>query len=287
MVWSVPELRDMPFDSTERLQRLHPDALNVHLLVTVRNEELLRASTLVFDSIRTGFPTAKIRVTLNNMSLKHETDVNLSLLNVASEGSAVLSLTSAVSHHEWILNLLATENDPFWICDTDIVFWDNFECFDFSGCAMAGRYVPQFKCDFAKAITRPRLHTCLLYLDPMLIKQKVKEYGERFPEAYCLPRPTLQDLVFPRYVPQRFGALDKTAFYDTCAGLFHAIGGRVFADEHNFQFDHLNFGTLSDVVATHYPGCEIRESHFAAFQSPSILKGQWQRDAEFYRNRAC
>jgi hypothetical protein len=94
----------------------------VHILATCRNPELLPATLLVFKSIRVGFPTAEIHVVYNNLSLEHEGILNGENRNYHAE--TILPLTSTIIHHEWITLLLEHETEPFFICDTDMVFWN-------------------------------------------------------------------------------------------------------------------------------------------------------------------
>jgi hypothetical protein len=255
--------------------------VKVHLLVTVRNPDLIGAATMVWNTIRIGFPTADIHATFNDVSIHHRSVLHDYLQSAGAE--RVSSNCFPLDHHHWILSLIEKETEPFWICDTDICFWQNFERFEFKGAALAGRYTPQFYCSFANARTCPRLHTCLLRIDPSEVKVLVKLYGEQFPDTYCTPRPTLADLIFPRYTPYRFGAIQKKYFSDTCSLLYAAIGGQMFTNEQNSAFDHLNFGTLCDVVAPRLGG-SVREMHAAVLDQPHLLKGQWKRDQEFYRN---
>lgn len=284
----VPEFRAMPFYSTKRGERFCIGSVTVHILATCRKAELLPATLMVFQSLRVGFPTAKVMVQINafprdfvpysEMLIRKSVEVELEKMG----GKWETVPANATTHHEWICSLIEKEKEPFFICDTDICLWSNFECFDFTGAALAGRYVPQFYCNFTKAITRPRLHGCLLYIDPVKVKSKAEEYGNQFPDCYATPRPTLQDLVFPRYVP--CGPMGKVSFYDTCSVLYCAIGGQKFTDEQNLVFDHLQSGTLSDLVAPTYPSGNMREWHAAVLDQPHLIKGQWERDKAFYKS---
>lgn len=257
----------------------------VHILCTVRNPQLLPATLMVFDSLRVGFPKAVVTAHLNCWEQSRIWEKVMGHCNNAKVDHTRIWPT--VKHHEWILALIEHEASPFWICDTDIVFFDQIFNIPFDGCALAGRYIPQFYCQFAKAITRPRLHGSLLYLDPAKIKAALDERWKDIPACYALPKPTLQELVFPRYVPHAVGSLDKKAFYDTCAGLFHAIGGQRFTDAQNDSFGHLGSSTLVDVVSEHYSRGNLREWHASVLDQPHLLKGQWQRDQEFYRQCYC
>lgn len=251
------------------------------ILATCRKPELLRATALIFDTIRVGFPTADIRVQWNGVGpLEALEATNRAATSVA----AYFATWPETTHHEWVARLIREEQEPFFCCDTDMVFFSNFERFDFTDVILAGQRSPQFRCKFAAAITKPRLHTCLLRIDPEKVREAVKKFGEQFPDVYCLPRPTLEDLVFPRYIPQ---LSDRPHFYDTTSLLYQAVGGHCFSDEQMDAFSHLGSATLSDVVASHYPEYRMRETHFAIFENPQLAKGSWKLQDEFYAKHAC
>lgn len=244
----------------------------------------------MFKSIRVGFPSSEITVWWNG-PLDNSCVERKAVYHAVADGLESPRSTNGphwwdfpTTHHEWVLHLIEKETKPFWICDSDIVMFGQIFNIPFDGCALAGRYIPQFYCQFSKAITRPRLHGSLLYLDPAKIKAALDERWKDIPDCYALPTPTLQELVFPRYVPHAVGSLDKTAFYDTCAGLFHAIGGQRFTDAQNDNFGHLGSATLVDVVSEHYSRGNLREWHASVLDQPHLLKGQWKRDQEFYRS---
>lgn len=266
--------------------------MTVHVLCTVRKEELLPAATMVFPTLRTGFPTAEITVWWNG-PLDNNSKERTAVYHAVAE--ALLHPRSIggphwwdfpTTHHAWIAHLIARESEPFWICDTDVCFWDDFEQFDFSSVSLAGRYTPQFRCRFVNGITLPRLHTCLLRIDPVKVKSSIAEYVKQFPDIYCSPKPTLTDLVFPRYTPHRLNSTRRTFFNDTCSLLYAAIGGQSFTEEQNKCFGHLQFGTLGDRVAEAYPGANILQSQFAAFEDTELLRDRWKSDQAWYAANA-
>lgn len=267
--------------------------MNVFILATCRSEDLLPATTLVFQTLRTGFPTAHVGVFVNHLPNVACEKVLLAAMEKArvddigiEPGETWEQREPTTQHHIWIRDLITRETEPFWLLDTDLAFWSKVEDFDFGMAAMAGRLVPQFHCAFANAVTMARLHTCALFVNPVRLKASIEAYGKQFPSCYCTPRPSLEDLVYPRYVPLRVGSKKQSFFYDTCAGLHHTCGGLPFTDAQNAAFDHLNFGTLSDQVAPSYPDQKFREGHFAIFESIELLRGAWQDQQRFYAERA-
>ena len=67
-------------------------------------------------------------------------------------------------HHKWIEKLVQEQNEPFFILDTDVIFHDNFEQFEFV-VSLAGWLIPEWRDEFSGCITRARLLTSLLYFE--------------------------------------------------------------------------------------------------------------------------
>jgi len=260
-------------------------AIPVHILVTCRKEELLKAATMVFETLRVGFPTAPVKVLINCAPNKASLDAIVEATvkaqvqdcEISSAGDEVIHPVTI--HHEWIQGLLERETEPFFILDTDVCFWDNFEQWDFSKSFMAGKWIPAFEDDFTKCVTQTRLHPSLLYLNPQRIKEEVAKYFVPFPDTPFNPRP---NLIFPAWFPV---VNSKPVFFDTMSLLYQAIGGSMFNTQQIQCYDHLNFATISDIVAPHYPNERFREQHFAIFENPALLRGAWREQDQFYRVR--
>lgn len=255
--------------------------MRVSILATCRKPELLRATTLVFDTIRTGFPTSKIEVDWNGLDSSQEMEITS---EAATKVGASFVPINHTTHHEWLCSILKHEDEASWICDTDIIFWDSMEQWGFGSHSLSGRFSPQFRCQFSNAVTRSRLHTCLLRIDPVKVREEVEAYGKKFPDCYATPRPTIEDLVYPRYMPN-LGQMPY--FSDTCSLLYNAIGGYRFTEDHLNRYDHVGSATLSDLVAPCYPEYRMRETHFAIFENPQLARGSWKIQDEFYAKHAC
>lgn len=260
--------------------------MRVHILTTVRREELLPASTLVFPSLRTGFPTADVTVHLAGWEQNAMWDEVMKACNAAGVNHTTVRNPGENPHYApaWIEELLATETEPLIICDPDIVFWKTIEDWSFGDALMAGRFIPQFRDRFTNCITRPRLHTSLLYLNPARIREEIEKYFAQFPVTPFNPRP---NLLHPMFHPIRIADGVRNYFYDLCALLYHAIGGQSFTHDQLENFDHLGFGSISDLVVPHYPGYDLRMKAFVVFDNPKLLKGQWRVEDQFYADNAA
>lgn len=249
--------------------------MRVHILATCRRPDLLPYTLLVFKTLRTGFPTAAITVYLNSMN-----PMGTHSQTIVGEANKVGAQTMMVDtiHHCWIEGLLNTQEEPFWILDTDVIFFDNIEQFTFTE-AMAGWRIPEFKDEFSGAITRARLHTSLLYLDPKKIEAALLEYCKPLYLSSFTPQ---VNLVYPVVYPFK----GKSYFCDTCSMLYHAIGGEAFNDAQKDAFFHFNFGTISDLVMPRLRNHdEMQVARQTVLNDPKLAKGLWRVQEMYYANR--
>ena len=247
----------------------------VHILATCR-PKTLPAALLVFRTLRTGFPTASVTVWGNDLRVDDERIVKECC---AKSGCEFIGLETEVSHDSWIEQLLHAATEPFWVCDTDMVFFKSVEGFG-SG-LIAGRFEPAFVEPWTKTHKADRLHTSLLWFNTMLLRSAMISWIRKWhPQGF----PFAPDTQFIRqcYVPQ--GAGKPPMFYDTCAGLYQALGGTHFTDEQNAAFEHLHCGVYADKISVALPG--IQEVHTSVFIDGSNAAGLSKAQNEFYRERA-
>jgi hypothetical protein len=268
--------------------------MKLHVLCSCRNPELWTASILVFKTIRTGFPDAKILVTDNGLDSKLFDQLKQVVAPLDIE---ILPGFKPIVHHTWITGLLQTENEPFFICDTDVIFWDRFPVEAFAGHTMAGRLIPKFFDAVTQCITHSRLHTALMYLEPVAVRFGVEKYYKRFPN---LPFNNLRpDLVTGRITPiaaAPAGLAQNGYFYDlfhdTCSMLYVTVGGRAFTDAELDCYDHLNCGTYSDLVGdilkndTKNPLRLQQRRNERLMAYPSTIRGLWREQEAFYAEHA-
>ena len=244
--------------------------MNVKILATCRKLELLPAATLVFKTLRTGFPDAKVTVYINAIPEAVEA------IREAAVGCTVIEVETI--HHKWIESLVALENEPFFICDTDMVFWKKVDQSNLIGSHIVGTLTPRFRDPFSRCVTMERLHTCLLYINPSLVRKRIARWDLMCPNSVFTPK---ANLFYPVVMPNPFG----NTFYDTLALLYSAIGGTFFTADQIASFDHLHCGTWVDLIESSMPG--MNGLHKSVFNDQNAAKGLRSMQNEFYKRNAC
>ena len=255
--------------------------LNVFVLCTCRRLELIRASTLVFDTLRVGYPTAHVTVFLNAL----EPDDRVAEITDACRRAGVeriVDLPEGTIHHEWIERLVAEEDEPLVVLDTDVVFWSSCEDWSFAR-PLAGRLIPEYFDPFANCITRPRLHGSHLWVRPREVRAAVEEYRAQFPSTRFNPG---ANLFYPLYLPAMLNGRRVSYFHDTCCLLYHAIGGDAFAPAQLDAYDHLFCGTISDLVGPRLPSIDLAGLHRKWLAEPRTARGLWREQEQYYRANA-
>lgn len=251
----------------------------VHILATCRAPELLPYTELVLQTLRLGFPTAPVTIWNNGLP-----DYALAALTARAEAlDFTLTLPAPTIHHQWIENLLGQRDEPFILCDTDLIFYENFEPFltQFQGQPLAGYRIPEWHDDFSGCLTRARLHTSLLYVDPVAIKKALLAYHAPLAETVFTPR---VNLIHPLVLPCK----RQACFHDTSSLLYHAVGGLAFTDEMKDTFFHAHFGTIPDVVLPRLPAdtaLAMAQARAMILENPARGHGQWRTQDAYYANR--
>lgn len=248
--------------------------MNVRILATCRRKDLLDYTLLVFQSIRVGFPTARVIVTGNalpDFALGPVTEA------CAASGSEFENGQETI-HHRYIDDLLEMENEPFVLSDTDIIYYSKVEDWKFNT-ALAGYRIPEFDDEFMGAITRSRLHTSLMFVDPVLFRKQWSEYESGFAVT---PFRTIAGPCDPLCTSLN----GRRYFSDTMSVAYHAIGGTDFTAEQKDSYFHVHFGTLEDLVLPKLTnGADVKSSREKVLANPLLGKGEWRAQYEHYTNR--
>ena len=250
----------------------------VHILATVRKPELLKAALLVFRTLRVGFPTQPVFVWGNGL----DADSAAVLANVAAGRGAQFRNIPATSHDAWIEKCVSALNEPFWILDTDVVFFAPMEICKLG--AFAGRYEPAFNEEFTDTIHVARLHTAVMWIDPAGLRCEMRKWMAKIPAPW---RDSAQfALLRQNFVPQATGG---TLFYDTMAGCYQAFGedhGWEFQERDNEAFEHIHCATYADEVVKQAPSLKhLQLVHDRVYANPAEGRGLAKAQAEYYASR--
>lgn len=250
--------------------------MRVHLLATVRRDELIEAALLVFRTIRVGFPTAEIRVWGNGLMPRHASAVGIAVQNV---GGTFENLPITV-HDRWIEHIILHETEPVWICDTDVIFWDKIE--GLLPAPMVGRVEPSYFEEWTWAVSVERLHTCLLYLDPPWLRLEMRKIVDSVPRPFGATAE--HALIRQHFIPRR-GAVPL--LYDTMAGIWQAGIGLRLGGKMNAAFDHLHGATYIDLVAPRLTGGQgLAHCHATVYGNLESARGLYEHQKKWYAARS-
>ena len=255
--------------------------MNIHILVTVNNPNLADLSTLVFKTLRTGFPTADFHVIANNK----EAETLVFKATEGIEGKKVLFNRTGHRHHhaQWIADIVASSNTPTVILDPDVIFWGDVQSALAAlpaGPLLHGRYVPGIWNEWAGCPSVPRLHTSLLYIpDPAALRTALRNAYPRAHEPlgeYCPCDPWSPAVRFDRGSP---------TFWDTAAHAYNMIAEMCRPFDHHILdlYTHVNSPTFHDefIKRMEHPEDYTRVLNLALTE-PDRLRGIWKAEDMYY-----
>ena len=249
----------------------------VHILATVRRPELIEAALLVFRTLRTGFPTAEVTVWGNGLAEEARQAVGAA----AATAGARFANVPGTCHDVWIEELLARATAPFWICDTDMVFFGSLESKALSlkpGTLCAGRHEPEFNDEVTGCVHAERLHTCLMWFNPGPLRAAMRAKMAKV----VMPWRQSAEFAFVRQMFLMLGG--QRWLYDTCTGIFQAGLGTRFSAEQDAAFEHLHCGTYLDEAAKRMKcGAAMAARHAEIYHDPSLAMGLRAQQTRYYQ----
>lgn len=254
------------------------------MLVYVRTPERLPAALMAFKTLRVGFPTADVLVSLNPMTsecreaVRHE---------AARCGCRLYEYPSHIAHDAWLDKMLDLHAQPFWTVDTDVHWFQSVETWftgpEAAATNFAGRYEPVFEEEYTRTTRVERLHPCMAWWNPVRIRDEIRRWRSLHPCDPCIPQ---LDLTLQRYVPMG----RKVWFYDTAAGLYHALGGTRFTAVQDEAFAHLGCGTYIDLIQPHLKDAPhlalAHELVHSGQMDVEILQDLHRRERAYHARRA-
>lgn len=246
----------------------------VYVLTYCHNPSQLYGTTLVFESLRVGFPAATLCI-IDNASIP---EVRGAIKDRALAcGATHHQLDKPWRHAEFIQQGLkvATHRSVVFV-DPDVCFWEPIEHWEFDS-LLAGRLIPTHFDMTTRCIAQARLHTSLLWCSnaPLLLHEIARLKSE-FPEAEF-------------FKPQMFPSNGLWRRFDTCGALYHALIDRahVFTPRELDSYDHLFCGThLDNVLMLMDQSLRdvVRSTHDQARTDYRGLRGIWRWQEEYFRS---
>jgi hypothetical protein len=236
----------------------------VYILTWCRCQESLWANRLVFKTIRTGFPDAKIIVHDNASPYPWRGQI---AQDVRGVGGEFYQIDHEVAHWDFIRNVI--ETTPFediTFCDPDVVFWDKIEM---PTHMVSGRLLPEWYDRFSATWTWPRLHTSLLQvhgvraLRSLLTRLEVSGWAQ-----------------FNALRPFRYVHNGRWETFDTCSQLYHYLRDfepdqvHAFTPKELDRYDHVFGGTWAQVFRR--APRQLIEQHEAVRADINSARGLWR-----------
>jgi len=212
--------------------------MNVFTLLFSRSTKDNPGNFVFFKTLKKGFKNVK----LNVFSNANDFEFDLIAEKYTKQYNGIFTkLKTEIEHSDFILFLINTETEPFYVIDPDTIWFDQMPKI-FSK-PLAGRYIPRFYDKHTDTNTYDRLHTSCLYINPKLLKEQLSNIY--FANNINLISPFIYYLNSKRY---RF---------DTAAQLFHFLNPinavEIFNEEINKKFCHLFCGSSLEEVSKSYP----------------------------------
>jgi hypothetical protein len=211
----------------------------VFILTFCRRVDLFYGTSLIFKTLRTGFPNSRV-IVVDNASVPSARRKITELAR--KEGCEHYQIEEAdVEHPDFLETALSAfaasghGKGSLVFLDPDICFWENCEDFRFDT-LMAGRLCRSYVCEATETVGMPRLHTSFLWI----------QNGMRLWQAICDIRRRHYDFSpFGTWTGKIAGRWHR---YDTGCSLYAALGERMdaFEEKHLRRFDHIFGGSHID-----------------------------------------
>lgn len=248
----------------------------VYILTHCRRSDLLYGTTLIFKTVRVGFPTARV-IVVDNDSLAAVRPTIRDQAQAAGCEYRQLSGPARLTHHGFIARTVQQHREGTVVfLDPDIVFWANCESWRFEG-LIAGRALPRFDDAFTGCATHARLHTSFLWIEDIArLRHAIDLLQRRYFE-------------FDPFTPYMFRQGERWWRFDTGASLHAALGKAVtgFGPAELDCYDHLFCGCHLDLVAGTLEETarrQLEESHAIARGDYRGLKGLWRVQSKYFES---
>jgi hypothetical protein len=260
----------------------------VFVITYCQTEDDLWGNLLVFDSIRTGFPTSKIVVVDNGSKERFRLVIGGTAMMVGAEMVEVGRPGKPKPHDEAIqaCSLIAKGkvwvsplDQPWVLVDPDTIFYEEVERWEFnSESVLAGAWIPGFEDEASGCWTYARLHTSFLWV---LRPKKLEETITALREQRWDWEPWR-----PVMVRTPGGRWDR---WDTGSQLLPMVPFEQFDDERLDAYSHVIGGTDSKFLYDRLgeDGKRLQAVHELARTQPDSLRGLWREQLAYFQQRGA
>ena len=253
----------------------------VYVVTYCRDMANLYGSTLIFKSLRVGFPNARVRV-LDNSSLP-EAAAHIRELGRDQDCEFVEIESRTLRVHDLGRQLMLdpAQDGSVIFLHPDVCFWESCEEWEFDA-LVAGKFVPMHRDERTGGIMLPLLDPSFWWIPD------IRAFRERF--VYEFHRRGDHDLLglFSAYLFNVDGRWYKA---DPGSSLYAAFADRAhcFGASELDAYDHLSGGTDLETIISTIPDAHqsaVRESHELAKRDYHGLRGLWRKQAQYFAARA-
>lgn len=236
----------------------------VTILTYCAHPALAYGTMLVFKTLRTGFPTARIEIYDNGSHPEVREQIMMACAEVDADFTA-MEPRHWVEHYRWLLLEREHDGSPLVVLDPDVALWENVEGWDFGDALMAGRLMREAQ--EGPITSHPRLHPSMLWIPDVQRLRARLDPGD--------------------IAPQLMAEGGRVHFWDTLAVAYqrNAAECAAFEAEHLDCYDHLFFGAhlpLIDALAGESLDA-IRAGHRAvAAGDLAAFRGAWRAQEEAF-----
>ena len=249
--------------------------IDVYVLTYCRDEKCARVATIVFETLRVGFPSARVHVVDNASLIEHQAHIR----SLAERADASFEpMEREIPHHVFLSRVVDTHPQGCVVfLDPDICFWRKVESWTFAG-LMAGRALPCFACEYTGCITHQRLHTSFLWISDV---DRLRSTISRLRRTY---------IDFDPFRPLMFRRGGEWHRLDTCGSLCAAIVEQLEAfSPHELEaYDHLFCSTHGDRVSERLRpdfAVQFQRLHNLAANDYRIARGAWRLQQAYFESR--
>lgn len=251
-----------------------PQEPHVFIITWCDDERALYGSTLIFKTLRIGFPDAHVTVVDNGTDHRLRAPI---IETAEAAGCDIELIEEPVPHWQLVERFALAGDEPVVFVDPDIMFWESVQGWDFGEALLAGRLISAMR-GVGGWCTLPRLHTSHLWIPrPSELRARIAEITQRYPVC--------GNLFEARMAPPGW------LFWDTAAALYLALGNEAvaFSEAELDAYDHLFAGShLNRIVSIDERGettPHLVRWHAAAREDYRSLRGIWREQEQLMQSR--